>query len=232
MEPEGKGGRIVPTFPHRSRSISQHRLRTHVPFGIGWKGDEPSKRPGWLPDPTPLGTGRRSEERTGRRKEGAPFHRPTDVRVPSAMALANDEAAKAGSNRIQVSNTKKPLFFYVNLSKVRASRSERKRNVDPVENETPRVDRTDPMTAWSGATTCCSRAQDCRHREERCVESMCMQEDRIDGGSNDRRWTWRTVLTWPCGYAESLVNPGCTDRVLDRIARRERRLFLFPSIRR
>uniref|UniRef100_A0A6U9RJF1 DNA/RNA-binding protein Alba-like domain-containing protein n=1 Tax=Picocystis salinarum TaxID=88271 RepID=A0A6U9RJF1_9CHLO len=33
------------------------------------------------------------------------------------MALANDEAAKAGSNRIQVSNTKKPLFFYVNLSK-------------------------------------------------------------------------------------------------------------------
>jgi hypothetical protein len=46
------------------------------------------------------------------------------------LAVAGDAAASAGegqkrgggggnSNRIQVSNTKKPLFFYVNLAKVR-----------------------------------------------------------------------------------------------------------------
>eukprot|EP00963_Diacronema_lutheri_P006569 scaffold576_cov336-Pavlova_lutheri.AAC.9 len=51
------------------------------------------------------------------------------------MALATDEAAKAGNNRIQVSNTKKPLFFYVNLSKVRASWSETERSEDLVRQE-------------------------------------------------------------------------------------------------
>jgi hypothetical protein len=45
------------------------------------------------------------------------------------LAVAGDAAAASGgegqrrggggSNRIQVSNTKKPLFFYVNLAKVR-----------------------------------------------------------------------------------------------------------------
>lgn len=36
---------------------------------------------------------------------------------PQAQAANNNEAPKK-SNRIQVSNTKKPLFFYVNLAKV------------------------------------------------------------------------------------------------------------------
>lgn len=175
--------------------------RIHTPFESVGKGDESTSRPGWRPVPIPFRTRVRSKAWTVGRKEGAPFHPTTDEREPNAMALANDEAAKAGSNRIQVSNTKKPLFFYVNLSKVRASRSERKRNVDPIDYETTTVDRTDPTTAWSCATTSSNRAQVCRHRERRYDDSMCMQEDRIDGGSNDGRWTWRKVLTWPCGHA-------------------------------
>lgn len=50
----------------------------------------------------------------------APTPTPAAAAAPPAGAApaTNNEAQKK-SNRIQVSNTKKPLFFYVNLAKVR-----------------------------------------------------------------------------------------------------------------
>lgn len=42
----------------------------------------------------------------------------TPVSTPASAPTNNNNEAQKKSNRIQVSNTKKPLFFYVNLAKV------------------------------------------------------------------------------------------------------------------
>lgn len=49
-----------------------------------------------------------------------PIHAPVTPPASNLIISATTAAETQKKNRIQVSNTKKPLFFYVNLAKVSA----------------------------------------------------------------------------------------------------------------
>lgn len=76
----------------------------------------PTPTPTPTPAPTPTATA--TPEPTAMPE---PTATPTPAPAPTTEIVNNDTTialAQQKKNRIQVSNTKKPLFFYVNLAKV------------------------------------------------------------------------------------------------------------------